>query len=37
MDNEIGNDNETLITETPINRIITDTEEKVDKKKKRYL
>jgi len=33
MDNEIGNDNETLITETPINRIITDTEEKVDKKK----
>ncbi len=30
MDNEIGNDNETLITETPINRIITDTEEKVD-------
>lgn len=34
MDNEIGNDNETLITETPINRIITDTEEKVDTKKK---
>jgi hypothetical protein len=33
MDNEIGNDNETLITETPINRIITDTEEKVDTKK----
>ena len=33
MDNEIGNDNETLITETPINSIITDTEEKVDKKK----
>ena len=33
MDNEIGNDNETLITETPINRIITDTEEKVNKKK----
>ena len=33
MDNEIGNDNETLITETPINRIITDTEEKVDEKK----
>ena len=33
MDNEIGSDNETLITETPINRIITDTEEKVDKKK----
>ena len=33
MDNEIGNDNETLITETPIHRIITDTEEKVDTKK----
>ena len=33
MDNEIGNDNETLITETPINRIIIDTEEKVDTKK----
>ena len=33
MDNEIGNDNETLITEPPINRIITDTEEKVDTKK----
>ena len=33
MDNEIGNDNETLITETPINRIITDKEEKVDTKK----
>ena len=33
MANEIGNDNETLITETPINRIITDTEEKVDTKK----
>ena len=33
MENEIGNDNETLITETPINRIITDTEEKVDTKK----
>ena len=33
MDNEIGNDNETLITETPINRIITDTEQKVDTKK----
>ena len=33
MNNEIGNNNETLITETPINRIIIDTEEKVDTKK----
>lgn len=31
--NEIDNDNETKITETPINRIIIHTEEKVDTKK----
>lgn len=33
MNNEIGNDNETIITETPINRIIIDTEKKVYTKK----